>query len=389
MCKGGRALCGNNPCPLIPRFKMAPEIKKKISEDFFGPSYNLFVGRFGYPNVSLGPMAAIEERPNMDNPEKWLGLKYSEIIEIRSLLLRSRRQENVKSDSRYILEAQELALASKPTDIEVLFKNKPSYNVSFSDVTQPMGPSGTLKKLRIAENPKIPQKLEKIVSDDLKANEAANILYQKGTDVYKLSTILSSGVLGLEKNKKIVPTHWSITGIDDLIAKDLMKKIREYPSINNYIVFESKYLDNHFVILMMPGNWEFENFEAWAPGSMWSRGLKKMEIVEEYEPFKGKTKYADQEGGGYYASRIACVEKLSKMKRQARVIVFREIYEGYNISLGVWVVRQTARSAYKKKKEFSTLKEAMDYADSKLRISMNEYVSRSKLLKQRRLGDFF
>lgn len=389
ICKGGRNLCGNRICPLMPRIRAAPGVQKRVKQDFFGPSYNVFVGRFGYPNVNVGPMAALEEKPNLDSPGEWLGMSYQKIIELRSLLIRSKQREGVFSRSRLVEETQQLAMASKPTDVEMHFRKKPVYRVSFSDVVQPMGPSAPLERLRITENPRIPRKVDSIVSDELKAAEASYEMYKGGMDVYKITTIFSSGALGMGEGKKMVPTRWSITSLDDMLAKELMKDIRGFPSINEYMVFESQYLDNHFVILLMPGSWEFENFEAWAPGSTWSFNLKKTEILEEYEPFRGRTRYADKEGGGYYASRIACTEKLKDMHRQARVVVFREVYEGYVIPLGVFVVRETARKAYQgKPRRFATKEEALKYCDSRLRISIREYTKSSRMLQQKRLGDF-
>lgn len=388
VCKGGRALCGNRICPLLPRFNIEPKIPRDKKE-FFGPGYSVFIGRHGYPNVNMGPLVAIEDKPDIDSPASWYGQEYSKVIELRSSLLRSKQSENIFSKSRFVRDSQEIALASKPTDVEMLFKGRPFFRASFSDVTQPMGPSVSVEKMELAENPRIPIHIEKIISDELKAREAGTIMYSKGEDVYRISNILSSGALGLEKNRKLTPTRWSITCVDDMIAKELMKGIRGYPSINEYLVFESQYLDNHFVILMMPGAWEFENFEAWTPGSIWARGAKAPEVIEEYEPFAGRTTYAEKEGGGYYASRIACVEKLKEMKRQARVIVFREIGEGYVIPLGVFVVRETARHACKESPmRFASLNEALAYVGARLRMPISEYMKQSKLLRQKKLSDF-
>jgi hypothetical protein len=122
---------------------------------------------------------------------------------------------------------------------------------------------------------------------------------------------------------------------------------------------------------------------------MWSFSLKKTEILEEYEPFSGRTTYAEKEGGGYYAARLGVIEALWRMKRQARVVVFREIYEGYTIPLGVWQVRENVRNAFRGKPErFRTLDEALRHIDSKTRIPVNDYISISRMLKQRRLSDF-
>jgi hypothetical protein len=137
----------------------------------------------------------------------------------------------------------------------------------------------------------------------------------------------------------------------------------------------------------MPGNWEFENFEAWAPGTVWSRNGSEAAIIPEYEGNEGRTKYALQ-GGGYYASRYAAVESLDNMHKQARVVVFREIYEGYQLPLGVWVVRETALRAYDKLKKFSSLSDALQDIQSRLRIPLARYFKISKVLSQSRLTDF-
>lgn len=387
-CKG-RGFCGQDPCPLLPRFRIAPEIQKRVSTEFFGPNYNVFVGRIGYPRVGIGPLAAMEKKDGIDSPSSWFGMEYSRIVEMRSMMIRSRQNENIFSRSRFIQENQELAMASRPTDIEMKFKSKPVYRVSFSDVNQPMGPTATLQKLRIAENVKIRPAVEKVVRDELKAREAGNLLYRKGLDVYKITSILSSGALGMGERKKLVPTRWSITATDDMVGKELMEKIRTYPSINEFLVFEARYLDNHFVIMLMPGSWEFENFEAWAPGSTWSRGMKDTQVIGEYEPFRGRTEYADKQAGGYYAARIAVCEYLESIKRQARAFSIREIYEGYTIPLGVWVVRETARNAFRNPgSRFPNRKEALDHMGSRLKLGIRGYTSKSVIMRQKRLWDF-
>lgn len=389
-CKGSRHLCGHSPCPLLARFSVMPKINKSIKKEFFGPSPSVFIGYTGYPYVAIGPMASLEERPQLENPAEWFGQSYSDIIRARSLTLRSKKQESIRSNSKLIQMIQEIALAAKPTDVELHFKNKPTYKVSFSEIHQPEGPVADLNKAYLTGNVKIARHVDRIVSDELKAAQSASLLYREGEDVYKINTILSSGILGV-KDKKLVPTRWSITATDDIIAKDLLKKVRDFPSINDYLVFKSNYLDNKFVILMIPGSWEYENFEAWHPGSTWYQGkYSEPIIVEEYEPFKGRTAYADKEAGGYYAARLAIIEALHRMKRQARVVVFREINEGYSIPLGVWLVRETARNAFKENPmKFNNLDSALQYIRTQLKNPLEAYISQSNILKQKRLSDFF
>jgi hypothetical protein len=386
ICKGTKHLCGINPCPLLAKFNV--KLKLNIGKEFFGPSTSVFVGHSNYPNVFVGPIGAIENENVVDNPSKWFGMDYSKIIEMRSLTIRSKSIQNVKSKGRFVEENQLLAMSRKPTDVDLKFLSKPNFKISFSDITQPMGASAPIENMKVVENPKIPHKVEKVVNDELKAVEQVNILH-KSFDIYYITNIFSSGALGKYENQKLVPTRWSITAVDDILAKEMMKRIREYPEINSYLVYESEYLDNRFVILLMPGKWEYENFEAWAPGSSWAQDAKETFVLEEYEPFEGRKKYADREGGGYYAARFAVCEALDKMKRQARVIVFREVSEGYVVPLGVWQVRENARNAMKQNPEkFQSLNEALSYINSKLKVPISQYKKQSKILQQKSLFDF-
>ncbi len=102
-----------------------------------------------------------------------------------------------------------------------------------------------------------------------------------------------------------------------------------------------------------------------------------------------------EEGGGYYAARLAVAEALHTMRRQAGVVVFREIHPRYILPLGVWVVRETVRAAFRKRGEkFNTKKEALDFIDSRLqakegmRLGIHDFEVLSKILKQKRLTDF-
>ncbi|MDI6721671.1 MAG: hypothetical protein QMD85_04730, partial [Candidatus Aenigmarchaeota archaeon] len=221
----------------------------EIKESFFGPSTGTFVGRIGYPNVFVGPLGATGDASVVDSPNKWFGMKYADIIQLRFSLIRSKQANNVYSRSRLVEDVQELALAKKPADIEMLFKKRPSYKMTFSMINQPMGPSAELQKLTISENPKINVSVEKIARDEIKASEAVSMIYREGADVYNISNILSTGILGLKKNQKLVPTRWSITSIDDILCKDMLCEIRDFPSVNEYLVFSSFFLHNKFDIL--------------------------------------------------------------------------------------------------------------------------------------------
>jgi len=392
MCKSSRLLCGRSSCPLLDRVRVKQPIEKKLSKDMFGPSpTSIFVGHRGYPHVFIGPMASLEPEKAalMDDPTKWYGRDFNEIIGMRSSLVRSKRVQDIKSRSKVVLDTQELAMASRPADVEVNFIKRPTYNLSFSVVSQPMGPTGQLDKFKITENTKIPRKTDSLANDEVLASDASFELFNSGFDVYYLTKVLSSGVLGMDENKKLVPTRWSITAVDDTISKKLLESIREYPSVNEFRVYSNTYLDNHFEILVMPGSWEFEQFEAWAPETLWTLNRQKPVIQVESEHYKGRSDYAMKEGGGYYAARLAVTEFLERIRRQARVVVFREIYEGYVMPVGVWEVRENVRHALMNKPRiFDTKKDALGHISKKLLIPMSEYMPKSEILMQQRLVDW-
>ncbi len=61
-----------------------------------------------------------------------------------------------------------------------------------------------------------------------------------------------------------------ITAVDVTTSKNLMLKVKTFPEVNEYRVYESIYLDNIFEILMIPGQWSYESMEAWYPGTVWN-----------------------------------------------------------------------------------------------------------------------
>jgi len=391
-CKGGRLLCGRESCPLLAKIHFQSPIEQKLGKTLFGPSPpSLFVGWMGYPNVLVGPMASVDaENPQLlDNPAGWYGADFNDIIRMRSALVRSKSKEHIKSHSRLVSDVQELSLSVQSVDVELEFKHAPKYSLSFSPIQQPMGPAATLEKFTIAENTKIPLKAERIVRDDLKATESAALLYAKDFDIYYISKVLSAGVLGMNAGRKLVPTRWSITATDDILAKEMLKKIRQYSQISEYLVYSNTYLENHFEVLLMPGAWSFEQFEAWSPNTLWTLAMDKPTITQECESFEGRTKYAIKEGGGYYAGRFAVCEQLEKMKKQATAVIFREIYESYVMPVGVWEVRENVRHAFENKpRRFATMKDALADIRARLHLPLEEYLRKSALLRQRKLSDF-
>ena len=297
----------------------------------------------------------------------------------------------VRNKSRAIDELSNAVMAINPVDMEISFQKPPSFHLSFSDVSQPMGPSGRFKTLRIASNPSIPKKIDSIVGENLAVRQSLPELLEHGFNSYYLQKLLSAGILGKKDEKKMVPTRWSITASDRMVADHFLQEVRHYDSIPEISLYSSEYLDNHFEILVLPGAWEFEQFESWAPRSTWNHFGETTSISHEYEPYGGRSDYAKSEGGGYYAGRLGAAEALFNMHKQGRVVIFREIGEGYTVPVGVWEVRENARNAFNSGPvaRFSSIKEALSFVKPRLRQPLSAYLSKSRILSQSRLTSFF
>jgi len=399
LCKGSRMLCGKTRCPILVKFYVSQDVRQRIDRleiDGTTPP-GVFVGRFGYPHVYVGPLIPPVKGDTslFDTPEQWLGKTIDDIVNFRFSLVRGKHRvhvSNVENSGRIIDATRELALATLPTDIEAKFLKKPSGRIILDDEIQPFGPSAPLKNIDVG-NIKIDDRIEKVHSDgDLKAKEAVLSLYGDGTFVSKIQRAFSVGAFGIRKARKFVPTRWSITAVDSIISSDLMDKVRDNPLINEFRVYESWNLDNRFVILVMPYEWSYELVEAWYPNTVWNPAGKQIVIFSDAEGYDGRTTYA-QIGGCYYAARLASAEFLVGEKRQARVVILREAHPGYIMPVGVWNVRENARNAFRSApRKFDTLKEVFSYVSTRLDIEMERWIDNSAMLRdvlhQRRLWDF-
>ena len=176
---------------------------------------------------------------------------------------------------------------------------------------QPFGPSAPIRDLHVG-NARYDDKIEKAYYDtDLRATQAVVELYNRGVMVSKIQKAFSVGAFGVEKKRRLVPTRWSITAVDDIISKNLREKVKTFPEINEYRVYESIYMDNVFEILMIPAQWSYESMEAWYPGTVWNPNGTSISIFSDWEGNSGRTTYA-QIGGCYYSARLAVCEQLAK-----------------------------------------------------------------------------
>src|SRR3989338_5832313 len=238
---------------------------------------------------------------------------------LRGNLVNSRFKAGVMERSKFTELCQEIGLASKPVGVEIEMEQAPKQSISYFQDAAPFGPAGKLKQGILTENPHIDKPVDKVFSDtDWKASEAVNYLYSKGFDEAFLTKIFSIGGLGLPHQRKLVPTRWTITAIDDNVGKSVIEEIKNYPE-HDCVVYFSSYLGNYYMVFFFPGVWSYELFEC---------PLKNGQIDSihtDYESYSGRKEYANNCAGGYYTVRLACAEKLKMDKRQARVLVVRVI----------------------------------------------------------------
>jgi hypothetical protein len=398
-CKGSRFLCGKTRCPIIVKANyFLRSVPLMQSEDIEGASPpSVFVGRIGYPYVYAGPLVppVQEDTSIYDMPEYWFGKTIDDIVGFRSMLIRGKHRVHVckfEEAGKIIEKTRELALAINPVDVEMVLKKKPRGFILLDDEVQPFGPSAPIRDLRLS-NARWDQQIEKAYGDtDLKAAEAVLELFDKGVLVTKIQRAFSVGAFGLKPNRRLVPTRWSITAVDSILSKDLMEKVKTFPEMNEYRIYESRYLDNLFEVLMIPNAWSYEAIEAWYPGTVWNPQGRNIVMFSDWETFEGRTTYAEI-GGCYYAARLAVCEQLLKERRQATVIVLREAHPGYIMPVGVWQVRENVRNAMRQKPfTFNTLDEALKWIASQFQIPLQKWIMRSELLKnalfQKRITDF-
>ncbi|MFC2174884.1 hypothetical protein ACFLQ2_03360 [archaeon] len=357
-CKGTRFLCGKPVCPRVEKARVLGKYKP-VKKEISGESPSVFVGRYGYPRVQAGPMISPYGEAS-DSPEEWYGTPLTEIMEMRYRLVRTKEPLSVfaTNPSRDLQEMQDISMSVRSVDTEAKF-SRVSAMPSFDSSHAPFGQTGVLEKFRTTENAKIPRKVDAVVSDELKAADQIQKMYDKDVAVSQLSRIMSVGLLGIEK--KMVPTRWSITATDDTIGKQMIEEIKDYRDLDEHLLFSNTYLGNHFEVLLVPGNWCFENVEAWMPGNIWLDSTADPEFAKDWEPYEGRKKYADSVTGAYYSARLGVLEYLKKIKRQAGAIVFREITPDYWTPVGVWQIRENVRAAMKEQPvKFQTLAEMLD-----------------------------
>ena len=363
---------------------------------------SVFVGRYGYPKINIGPMVPADIHGNtsiLDSPEAWVGKTLQEILNYRLSLVRGLNSIKINDlDNKFILSLQELTMSSKPAESELNFHKIPAFHQSLllsnqnNDLNKeftPFGPQAEIKSFKLSSNTSTNKKIDNLYSDNtVKANDAVIDLYNNGIEISQINKVLSLGMLGRKNKRHLVPTRWSISATDDIISSHLVKNIELYQSIDKFEVIRYNHLSNYYSIIFIPSDvWSFEMVEAWYDQH---NNAKKFFLESDYEDATGLDHYP-RIAGAYFAAKLGILEYLSSYrKRKCSVLVFREIRPEYLVPLGVWQIREGIREALRTKQatttssssySFSDFKKTLLYASRGMTVPLVEWVKHSEIYK--------
>ena len=360
---------------------------------------SVFVGRYGYPKVKAGPMMPPihGDTTILDKPEMWLGKSLEEIVNYRLSLVRGVSTVNVHNISeKYVESLQEVAMTNKSVESEATFEKVPitdleqEKDLGLDTDSVSFGPVAPLKSFKTSSSISVDQRIEDVYYDkDLSAAQGIINLYQDGVEISSIHRVLSIGMLGLQKNRRLVPTRWSISATDDVISADLIKKIETFSIIDLFKVYKYAHLGNYYSIILIPDEiWSFEMQEAW-----YDNNSGNMRVGVDFENANGLDHYPSI-AGAYFAARLSVAEYLFKAKRKAAALVLREIHSEYVMPVGVWQVREGIRRAFEgQAEEIENFEQALSFACIGLSLSKNEWKRKSKMYRSKReqlkITDFF
>ena len=347
---------------------------------------SVFVGSYGYPKVSVGPMVPPMHGDTtlLDSPELWVGKSLEEIVNFRLSLIRGIKNMPINEpNGRYIENLHEVAMSSRPIDSELQFYKNPKPVASIDGESAPFGPVGEVASAKFSSTSSDKSIQRAYYDHDLKAQDAVVSLYNRGIEISKIQKCFSVGMFG--KKRKLVPTKWSITATDSIIAESLVSEILEFDLIDSCRVFSHDHLGNLFSVVLFPHRWLFENQEAWHTGNGIGFG-------SDIEDAKG-IDHPPVTAGAFFAAKLGVAEYLLEKKCQASALVLREIRPEYAVPVGVWQIREAIRSAMKNEPYIAeNFDDGVTFAAKRMSVSKSEWLSKGDMLstlKQKSISDFF
>ncbi|HYA10866.1 MAG TPA: Nre family DNA repair protein [Thermoplasmata archaeon] len=398
-CRSAQLLCGKPVCPILLKYRAFERTLPMVSGTTLDGSTppGVFVGRFGYPKVALGPLLSPMHGSTelLDTPEEWVGRSVEEVVGFRTGLVRGTTRYHVTDAARPegLLERfQLLGLAVESVESEAEFRRPPRGHLALSESSPPFGPSAPLERVQLDVR-KVDPDLDRLSSDvHASARVAVEELYDRGVRVSRIQRAFSVGTLGRLGRRRLVPTRWSITAVDDLVSKQLLETVRDLPELGEILLYSLTALDNRWLIAFLPGTYRYESIETWYPNTVWNPSPDRVVMMGDHESYQGRTTYASI-GGCYYAARLATAEALVRLHRQAGVVVLREVHPGEILPLGVWNVREHVREALRRPPErLAGLDELLARVGRAFAIPLDRWLRASAVLHdartQRRLDDW-
>ncbi len=366
------------------------ELKKvqstfKPTKEIAGFSGSAIVGEKNYPNLKIHNISTEFESNTFLNTSKIVKKDYSEIIKqkARNILSSTEEINRKETEARIKNEIEDIIKSKKAVSFNSVFDKELQFNKVIINKTAGItGSKNQLINLNLTQNAPTSKNIEKYTQNDIKSKEAILNLYKKGINEHQIINLLSLGSFGFNFNKKLVPSRWAISAYDSTIEKELHKKIIEYKIKQKYEIFHHFDKGNNFLIMTIPDYFCAEVIETWD------------NIVEsDYVGFDNKLKKSEPEtAGGFYATKIAVMEKLISNKEQGAFISVR-IIKDYELPLGVVFVRESVRVAMQKPIFSSTNeKEAVEFIKNKYPSHYKRIINsnlQKEIKKQKKLNQFF
>ena len=390
-CRSAQLLCGKPVCPILVKYRAFEKTLPMVTGTTLDGSSppGVFVGRFGYPKVAIGPLLSPVHGSTelLDTPEQWVGRTVEEVVGFRTGLVRGTSRFRVTDADRpepFLERLQLLGLAVESVESEAEFRRPPRGHLALSESSPPFGPSAPLERVRLDVR-KVDPDLDRLSSDiHANARVAVEELYDRGVRVSRIQRAFSVGALGRQGRRRLVPTRWSITAVDDLVSKQLLGSVRNLPELSEVLLYSLTALDNRWLIAFLPGTYRYESIETWYPNTVWNPSPDRVVMMGDHEGYHGRTTYASI-GGCYYAARLATAEALERLGRQAGVVVLREVHPGEILPLGVWNVREHVRAALRTAPErLGSLDELLGRIRSAFAIPLERWLQSSSVLHEAR-----
>ncbi len=289
----------------------------------------------GYPKVVAA--SGIGEHRTPDEGSVMADLPYEEVLRARALTFRRYRGRRDVRDPPDLSDPEvESAVSMRPVESTLQVRRR----LSDASGTVPFIGPLVEGKIELDGTPKVPRDLERYHEDDVKAEDAVVGLYRRGYDESYIARALSLGLLG--RDRRMVPTRWSVAAVDSMISEHLAREVRHLPVSSEYRVLSGEVFGNEMWVILRPEPLSYELVESYEPGAPWS-DRTRVTVLRDSE-IKGR-KEPRETGGAYFAARLAALEWCSELGEQHGITVIRVVRREYSAPLGAWVIREAVRRA--------------------------------------------